>query len=589
MTSMVRPIGWTPAGPSRYDRRTCRVHRLYALPGDSRSARVAPPLEEIDQRGRPGDQGRRGAPGRRGRGRRGDRGSTGAIPAQALGPDGRPAVSRRAPIWQDVPDEKWNDWRWQLSNRVNTLEEVGAVLQPDRGGEGGPLGAGQVPGRHHALLPEPHRPRRSRRPHPTPGDPGRARGRGLHGDDGGLAGRGPPLAGPGPRPPLPGPRPHARHDAVRELLPLLHADPDRRRREPELQPQGPRGAARLPAADAPGPRRPHLRRRRPDARPEALRIDPPRPPRDPPHRDHPDRFAGPRLPAPADRRRALRDAREVPPALDQPPLQPPQRDHPRGLPRGRQAHQGRPPGRQPERPPRRRQRLRPHPAGARPQARREPDPALLPLPVRSRRGLRALPDAGRQGPRDHGRPARPHLRLRGADLRHRCPRRRRQDPGHAELPHQLLGPQGRPPQLRGLHHDLRGARDLPQARPGGLRLLPERAPGAGPVRRPGPARGRAAVDRAGRLRADASARQHRGPSAPGPVQVGALRGRCDRGPVGRSAQGARSRQRRGSDDGAVRSTGRARSLAPATANRPARPTGSCSRRICPPSVSGVPC
>ncbi len=49
-------------------------------------------------------------------------------PAQALGPDGRPAVSRRAPIWQDVPDEKWNDWRWQLSNRVNTLEEVGAVL-----------------------------------------------------------------------------------------------------------------------------------------------------------------------------------------------------------------------------------------------------------------------------------------------------------------------------------------------------------------------------------------------------------------------------------------------------------------------------
>jgi lysine 2,3-aminomutase len=49
-------------------------------------------------------------------------------PARALGPDGRPAVSRRAPIWQDVPDEKWNDWRWQLSNRVNTLEEVGAVL-----------------------------------------------------------------------------------------------------------------------------------------------------------------------------------------------------------------------------------------------------------------------------------------------------------------------------------------------------------------------------------------------------------------------------------------------------------------------------
>lgn len=28
----------------------------------------------------------------------------------------------RAPIWTDVPAEKWNDWRWQLSNRVNDLE-----------------------------------------------------------------------------------------------------------------------------------------------------------------------------------------------------------------------------------------------------------------------------------------------------------------------------------------------------------------------------------------------------------------------------------------------------------------------------------
>jgi lysine 2,3-aminomutase len=30
--------------------------------------------------------------------------------------------SPRAPIWENVPDEKWNDWRWQLSNRVNELE-----------------------------------------------------------------------------------------------------------------------------------------------------------------------------------------------------------------------------------------------------------------------------------------------------------------------------------------------------------------------------------------------------------------------------------------------------------------------------------
>ena len=50
-------------------------------------------------------------------------------PAQAVGPDGRPAVSRRAPLWADVPDEQWNDWRWQLSHRVNDLEEIEQILE----------------------------------------------------------------------------------------------------------------------------------------------------------------------------------------------------------------------------------------------------------------------------------------------------------------------------------------------------------------------------------------------------------------------------------------------------------------------------
>jgi lysine 2,3-aminomutase len=49
-------------------------------------------------------------------------------PARRLGPDGRPAVSRRAPQWRDVPDEQWNDWRWQLSHRVNDLDEIEAIL-----------------------------------------------------------------------------------------------------------------------------------------------------------------------------------------------------------------------------------------------------------------------------------------------------------------------------------------------------------------------------------------------------------------------------------------------------------------------------
>src|SRR5919202_5378966 len=49
-------------------------------------------------------------------------------PARRVGADGRPAVSRRAPVWADVPDDKWNDWRWQLSNRVNDLSEIEQVL-----------------------------------------------------------------------------------------------------------------------------------------------------------------------------------------------------------------------------------------------------------------------------------------------------------------------------------------------------------------------------------------------------------------------------------------------------------------------------
>ena len=39
-----------------------------------------------------------------------------------------PFVSKRAPIYADVPDEKWNDWRWQLSHRLNSTEEIDQIL-----------------------------------------------------------------------------------------------------------------------------------------------------------------------------------------------------------------------------------------------------------------------------------------------------------------------------------------------------------------------------------------------------------------------------------------------------------------------------
>ena len=40
----------------------------------------------------------------------------------------RPFTSKRAPIYADTPDEQWNNWRWQLSNRINSVEEFERVI-----------------------------------------------------------------------------------------------------------------------------------------------------------------------------------------------------------------------------------------------------------------------------------------------------------------------------------------------------------------------------------------------------------------------------------------------------------------------------
>jgi lysine 2,3-aminomutase len=40
----------------------------------------------------------------------------------------RSFTSRRAPAYVDIPDEKWNDWRWQLSHRLNTVDEFERVF-----------------------------------------------------------------------------------------------------------------------------------------------------------------------------------------------------------------------------------------------------------------------------------------------------------------------------------------------------------------------------------------------------------------------------------------------------------------------------
>ena len=139
----------------------------------------------------------------------------------------------------------------------------------------------------------------------------------------------------------------------------------------------------------------------------------------------------------------------------------------------------------------------------------------------------------------------------------------------------VLGPQGRAPQLRGVHHHVRGAARVQAARQGELRVVPAPAPGAGPGRCPRAPPGRADVDRAGRVRAGPRARHDRGPPAQGPrngsrtAWARSRARRCDRGlPVleaGRSPRTAAS-----PDYGPGEEPRRPR------ARRPRRRTTSCS-------------
>ncbi len=38
-------------------------------------------------------------------------------------------TSKRAPFYLDVPEEKWNDWRWQMANRLNSVEDFEKILK----------------------------------------------------------------------------------------------------------------------------------------------------------------------------------------------------------------------------------------------------------------------------------------------------------------------------------------------------------------------------------------------------------------------------------------------------------------------------
>ena len=61
----------------------------------------------------------------------------------------RPFTSKRAPLYADVPDDKWTNWRWQLSNRINTLTEHFKTHKKDHHSRRGLL---QLVGRRRRLL-----------------------------------------------------------------------------------------------------------------------------------------------------------------------------------------------------------------------------------------------------------------------------------------------------------------------------------------------------------------------------------------------------------------------------------------------------
>lgn len=41
------------------------------------------------------------------------------------------------PLWKDVTPEQWNDWRWQVRNRIDTIEDLKQVINLSEDEEAG--------------------------------------------------------------------------------------------------------------------------------------------------------------------------------------------------------------------------------------------------------------------------------------------------------------------------------------------------------------------------------------------------------------------------------------------------------------------
>ena len=91
-------------------------------------------------------------------------------PAEAGGfdDDEPPGKPRRHPLWQDVPDHQWDDWRWQSQNAIRSVRQLRDLLPFTPGGAGSHRRPRRrVQARHPAVLLLAHRPRRPERPDPA--------------------------------------------------------------------------------------------------------------------------------------------------------------------------------------------------------------------------------------------------------------------------------------------------------------------------------------------------------------------------------------------------------------------------------------
>jgi lysine 2,3-aminomutase len=48
--------------------------------------------------------------------------------ASGIEDDEPPSTRRRLPVWADVPDHLWDDWRWQTQNSVRSVRQLRTLL-----------------------------------------------------------------------------------------------------------------------------------------------------------------------------------------------------------------------------------------------------------------------------------------------------------------------------------------------------------------------------------------------------------------------------------------------------------------------------